>query len=135
MSLRKDHRHFLIGPSVTIDDKDIKGSKLPSKRQVIRCFLYYKDELQNESSSSSVKQLLRRAAQKVVDQVLVYYGKARIPTIAWKKMVTKVIDYYEEMKQLLKIPHQRRDNILPKQRIERFIAELDASFVFWVEMH
>ena len=45
-SKRKDHRSFLLGPSVTPDDSDIKGLKLPSKSQVIRSFIAIKEEME-----------------------------------------------------------------------------------------
>ena len=91
-SKRKDHRSFLLGPSVTPDDSDIKGLKLPSKSQVIRSFIAIKEEMERNPINQG-KKLLRPAANRVVEKVLVFYEKARIPLVENNKMSGKILTY------------------------------------------
>ena len=43
------------------------------------------------------KKLLRLAANRVVEKVLVFYVKARIPTVENNKMSEKILTYYNTM--------------------------------------
>lgn len=95
-SKRKDHRSFLLGPSVTPYNSDINGLKLPSKSQVIRSFIAIKEEIEGDPINQG-KKLLRLAANRVVEKVLVFYVKARIPTVENNKMSEKILTYYNTM--------------------------------------
>ena len=129
-SKRKDHRLFLLYSTVTQSEKELKGAKLPSKRQIIQSFIAHKESLDNNSENSD-KKTLREAAKKVTDNVIIFYEKARIPTVFPQKMTDKILDFYSEMKSLQKIPEERRESGKPKERIDKFIKELDMSFPFW----
>lgn len=65
-NLRKDSNIYLVG----YQENKITGSKLPSKRQVLSVFFYYKD----------VKKLtIRESAKVVIEEVEKFWEKARIP--------------------------------------------------------
>ena len=95
-SSRKDYRSFLLGPSVTPEDSEVTGVKLPSYGQVLRSFIAIKEDLEKDIAHSG-KKYVRVAAIKVVDKVKVFYAKARIPTLEENKMVDKVITHYNTM--------------------------------------
>ena len=67
----------------------------------------------------------------MVNQVTVYYSKARIPIIDDNKVAEKIIEHYHEMQKLLKIPPDRRNSGKPKDRITCFVNDLETTFKFW----
>ena len=64
---------FGLGPSITQDDLNITGSRLPTSKQVLRCFLSH----QNYHAEKNLTK--RDCAKKVLEKVLPFYNKANIP--------------------------------------------------------
>ena len=64
----------------------------------------------------------------MVNQVTVYYSKARIPIIDDNKVAEKIIEHYHEMQKLLKIQPDRRNSDNPKERITSFVKDLETTF-------
>jgi len=48
MSTRNATYLFGIGPAITESDKIITGAKLPTDKQILRCFLYYKQNSEDQ---------------------------------------------------------------------------------------
>ena len=129
-SKRTDQRSFLLGYAVTQNDIEIKGAKLPTKMQILRSFIAEKEIIEKDLDYVG-KKLLREAANRVVEQVITIYGKARIPTLVPNKMAEKVMEHYSEMRALMKYAENRRDFGAPKKKIDNFKADLETTFKFW----
>ena len=71
---------YLVGQGVT----ELLGAKLPSNRQVFGLFLHF---------HMTDKQPVQSAAKEVIDQVLPFWEKARIPTGASQHCFRKVEDF------------------------------------------
>ena len=61
-----------------MEDKEIKGCKLPAKKQVILCLL------------ANLRDLTFNDASLTIDNVLKYYSKASIPTINGRNNIGKI---------------------------------------------
>ncbi|KAL7643830.1 UNVERIFIED_CONTAM: hypothetical protein RMT77_005836 [Armadillidium vulgare] len=82
METRHNDRYIqmILGTIPGIDDKEIKGRKLPTKRQVILCLL------------ANLKNLtFNDALFLTIDNVLKHYTKANIPTISGRNNIGKII--------------------------------------------
>ena len=80
-----DCHHFLVGTIPTDDDKTIKsGAWLPTSQQVLLYFMAH----------HSATVTVREAANITTDTVLLFYQKARIPTIANTKMAAAIIKLF-----------------------------------------
>ena len=88
-------RRFIhgFGFSVTEEDATIKGSRLPTYEQVLRCFKYHQERGLPENKLS---RLSRHAAKIVLDQVTVFYKKANIPMISEKTACDKILALSEK---------------------------------------
>ena len=76
-------RKFLLGTVPTDDDKEIKGSKLPTKRQVLLCYLDHRQCSTTISKRDASK-------KKTVDCVIPFFQKAGVPTLSKQKMAEAV---------------------------------------------
>ena len=106
MAKSKDPRYFILETISIESDKDIQGSRLPTARQVLLCFLAH--------FTSKSK---RDAANKTVKSILPFYNWARIQTIKSNKMAEEIIKLFEELKSLLKIDHAHRNTVKNTQKI------------------
>jgi len=69
---------FGVGTAVTKEDAEITGSRLPSNKQVLRSYLYFR------ANPSEKNQRKVDYAKMVLNQVMQFYSKANIPTITYK---------------------------------------------------
>lgn len=123
MSISAKHpRFFLLDTTPTIDDKVITGSRLPTARQVLLCFLAYHDD------PGCTK---REAANSTVQKVLVFYNKARIPTIKENKLSDEVLKLFDLMQEMLKTPIVRRERDSFKQKLQKFKETLAQTMKCW----
>ena len=111
---------LLLGTIPGDDDKKIKGTKLPTMRQVLLCLL------------SNLKDLhWDQALSATIENVLLHYQKANIPTLEDRNNIGRVIkDYYEkEFISLMKLKDYRRREDEP--RIIKFKSELNLTMKFY----
>lgn len=118
----KDPRFFLFGTFAAATDKEIAGSRLPTVKQVMLCFLAHHAEY---------NVTIRDAANATVQKVLPFYLKARIPTLAPQKMAEEIEKLYHKMRSLMKIREVKRDMPKEKARILEFKDKLEKTMKFW----
>lgn len=99
LNLRKDTAVFLIGHYSPV----IEGSKLPSRRQVLRVLFFNLRE---------VKLTLKESADLVVQETFVFWNKARIAVQRVDHCVNKLINLYEELRKLQKSGNRKGANYL-----------------------
>ena len=68
---------FGLGKGITDDDAQITGSRLPTRRQVLRCAKYHI----GKNVFTASKKNMWHAAKAVYLQVVPFYKKANIPNI------------------------------------------------------
>ena len=95
---------MLLGTIPSPENLSITGSKLPSKRQVLLCFLSNLKENGRESALSTT-----------IDNVEKHYNRANIPTKIGRNNLGKIItEHYEEFNSLIKYNENRRTLENPK---------------------
>lgn len=111
--LRSSQNVFLIEHTT----HQIVGAKLPSNRQVLQVFLYNKSIGFDVITSSRL----------VIDEVIIFWQKARIPTSASWYSAQKIVDLHEKWKTLQKSAH-RKSSELQQSREKEFSDKLDDLF-------
>lgn len=111
--LREKEKIFLIGS----DYNQIIGSKLPSKRQALRVLFF---------NMRKVKLNLHESAKLVIQEIVVFWQKARIPVRQEYNNIKKLESLYEEWRTLQK--HAARTTEINKKKQECFVNELDDLF-------
>ncbi|CAH0388134.1 unnamed protein product [Bemisia tabaci] len=86
-TLRKERNVYLRGNYSPV----IEGSKLPSKKKVLRVLFFNLREVQLS---------LRDSAHLVVQEVIIFWNKATIPVHYNSRCVKKVEDLYEQWRYL-----------------------------------
>lgn len=89
ISTRKQTEIWLVGQI----SQTLLQTKLPSKRETLSVFFYYKD---------SAKQTIREAARSTSKDVLDIWNKARIPTQQQIHIVDKIEKLFKEWQNLKK---------------------------------
>lgn len=112
-SLRESKYIFLIGYSLS----QIVGSKLPSNKQVLSVLFFNMREVKLNSHHS---------ATLVIQETMIFWQKARIPTRTEQKCVKKLEDLYQEWRNLQKLEHRKSEIQMHKNA--RFISKLDDLF-------
>lgn len=110
--LRSDDHIFLIERST----HQIVGSKLPSNRQVLQVFFYNKSVWSDEN----------KCARLVIDEVAIFWQKARIPTSSMWYCTQKMIKLYEKWKSLNKSSTRRTETQVNNET--EFLNVLDDLF-------
>lgn len=119
MARYKDPRYFLLETTPAAKDKIITGCRLPTRRQVLLCFIAHKEELRKNDTTNS-KKVLRDAANATTTLVLPFYEKARIPSLLPNKISQEILKYYDEFKKLLKINVCERKT--PGKQLEKIMT-------------
>jgi len=89
IKLRSDFQIFLIGSQIT----QTHSSKFPSNRQVLSVFFY---------NMRTVNLTTRESAALAVRECCILWGKARIPIRTIHHCITKLINLYDEWRNLQK---------------------------------
>lgn len=110
-----------------IDDLKICGSRLPSVKQVLFCFMANLEKMRQDDPTKQRK-LYRTCANLVVQEVLGHYGKSHIPTIHRKKMAEKIVGLYQEYRSLLSTKSEKRAG---NKKIQLFQEKLKTTMQFW----
>ena len=79
-TVHKKCMKFLFGTIPGDDDKKVKGSKLPTMRQVLLCLLSNPKNLHWDQALSAT-----------IENVLLHFQKANIPTLDGRNNIGKVI--------------------------------------------
>ena len=131
MARFKDPRYLLLGTIPTYADKDITGCRLPSRRQVLLCFIAHKEDIRGKDSTNS-KKVLRRAANETAAIVKTFYDKARIPMLEPNKVSQEILKYYSDFQALLKISVNKRDKPGKQHdKITEFRNNINKTMKFW----
>ena len=96
---------------------DITGCKLPSNKQVLRVLFF---------NLRIVKLKLRESARLALQEVMIFWDKARIPTQEIKNSIKKVEALYNELRTLQK--HATRTSEAHKTKVAEFESKLDDLF-------
>ena len=96
-----------LGPAVTSTDSDITGVRLPTCRQVLRCFIFH---VEHPKSKNVTK---RDSAKIVLEKVLPFYAKANIPII------------------IREIPKKRRSSECVQTKLAKEQENRDKTFKLW----
>lgn len=116
-TLRKDCEISLIGHY----SSQIIGSKLPSKRQVLKVLFF---------NLRVVKLDLQDSARLTIRETTVFWEKARIPTQSEKNCIPKLKRLYEEWRSIQKYCSRPIEKKSPTQKEKEsiFIDELEDLF-------
>lgn len=112
-SLRDSKHIFLIG----FPSNQIIGSKLPSKNQVLSVLFFNMREIGLN---------LHESATLVIQETLIFWRKARIPTSKEQYCVKKLEDLYHEWRCLQKLEKRKTNTQLEKN--SKFVANLNDLF-------
>lgn len=104
---------YLIGSETS----QISGSKLPSNRQVLQVFFY---------NIRCVNLTVRESARLAIDETVIFWQKARIPTRDPQHCVAKLEAIYNEWRKLQK--NCSRNSITQKTKETAFTEKLDELF-------
>ena len=114
--LRKDFYVCLVG----YISNQIVGAKLPSNRQVLRVFFY---------NVRVVKLTTKESAILVIQEVSIFWQKARIPTKRSDHCFEKLLKLYDEWKGLQK--NLTRGAGKDKEKRDIFVDNIDDLFDIW----
>lgn len=133
IKLRSDHELFLVGNM----EHQIIGAKLPSNRQVLQVYEHNKRIFGLDKNES---------ARLVIQEVMVYWSKARIPISAQWFCIKKLGSLHSQWESIIKSKHrrnqgqsdaedsfrQRLDNlfdIAAKDALEQMKDDVDKAFL------
>lgn len=114
VSSRQKDKIFLIGYM----SHQITGSKLPSNRQVLRSLFYNKRQVKLET---------RDAARLTIQEVILFWEKAKIQTKHLKDCIAKLEKLHEEWRKLQKNA-TRCVSVAQSIKVEAFKSSLDDLF-------
>ena len=124
---RNKNKKFGLNLGITESDQHILGNKLPTKEQVLRCFMYHHKDGKGDSKKIS--------AQKVYEQILPHFEKGGILMKHEKSCKENIIALYDKgyVKKVLKIPKERRESEYALNKIKEFEDELHHTMPLWHE--
>lgn len=120
---RKAAEIFGLGKSISIDDAEITGSRLPTYSQVIRCYMYYQQFRPGETKY--------KMAQQVYNQLILFYSKGNIPMIKEGKGCEKILKVVQNNAKLRAIPSSRRAQKHALEKVEKENLLLTKTFPLW----
>lgn len=104
---------FLVGKC----KEHILGSKLPSKRQVLQ-MLYYHIRIN--------KLQINKSARLVIDEVLQFWNRARLPTLSEDNCFNKLKKLYNDLRNVQKNSKSKYETC--QQKVNDFKADLEMLF-------
>lgn len=129
MSHKKDPRYFVLGTKPTKDDIHISGTKLPTRKAILLAFISRKEYMYENDNSKTC--IFNSAKETVIEEIVPFYEKARIPSLSVNLMARKIVALYENFKGIQKINIKRRNTGKPKERIENFKINLEMTMPLW----
>lgn len=113
LNLRSNTEIYLIG----FESQQILGAKLPNARQVLQTFFY---------NRRTVGLSVKASAKLVIEEVLIYWEKARIKTRGDHHCIKKVLDLHTKWENLKKSGSRKSET--QKKNEKQFIENLDKLF-------
>ena len=131
-SVRSKTEIWGLGPMISDDDKVIAGRKLPTSRQVLRCFMAFYNEIE-KAESRMHPPAMAAAADKALDCVEVHYKKADVPMMEPRKNCIRAIQnlYKNYVNNIRKISVDRRAKPFALKKVQEFNKELDKTMKLW----
>lgn len=117
LTLRKDSEVYLIGSF----SPQIIGNKLPSKKQVLKVLFF---------NLRIVRLNLQESARLTIQETVVFWNKARIPTQSEKNCVPKLKKLYEDWRSIQKFSSRavEKRSSASIEKENKFVRELDNLF-------
>ena len=125
---RKSLAIFGLGEAISPENAVITGARLPTRRQALRCMMYHTNV---PNKIPNVNRSQWEAPTLVLNQLVVFYGKANIPMISELKACERIIQLLKENAKLRAIPKERRSNASVVSRINAKEASLCETFLLW----
>ena len=104
---RKSLAIFGLGEAISPEDAVITAARLPIRRQVLRCMMYHTNV---PNKITNVNHSQWEAARLVLNQQVIFYGKANIPMISELKACERIIQLLMANAKLRAISKERRSN-------------------------
>ena len=119
---RKSNAVYGLGGGVTQDDEVLKGAKLPTIRNVVRCVRYH---VQQGNGFMS----LFEASKKVYPQIKNFYVKAGLKDkiINDKSAINELKRYVEKDNKFCNMSKERRESEEGKAMLAEHILDLDKN--------
>ena len=114
-----------LGSAVTEDDKKITGAKLPSTRQVLRCYLSHRKFPREKGQSK------RETAKIVLEEIVPFYERSSIPLMTEKKAIDRIIKYADKHVDIYKISSHKRSLPSAQKKLAEEEANLEKTFKLW----
>ena len=124
INVRSDRYDFVLGRSVTSKDLIFPGNRLPSEENVLRAFIYSKEQHLKDALPAQHKNIHQRSAHETIALIKKVYIKAGIPTLSERQMSKQIFKLHNKYKNLLKIPSKRRTTQSVQSSIKEFQLKL-----------
>ena len=115
MEKRKSTEIIILGPGITEQDEFMEGARLPTNKQVFRCFLYHKHKL-------------KLSKYEAEDQLTYFYVKSGVPMVTNSAIHYKIDKLYRQDKSLKKHPDRYETD---KAKLNEKMSVLDLTFPGW----
>ena len=122
---RQSSRIFGLGEAVTAESAEIRGSKLPTCEQVLRCLMYHIQQ------GSSERRTRWQSAKMVLSKVAAFYDKANIPMISEGKACERMIALLDANAKIRAIHVNRRSSVASLNKLKEMQEKLNATFRLW----
>ena len=122
---RKSSEIFGLGKGITTADSVITGSRLPTCKQVLRCYLFHQQQ------GLASRQTKYETATLVFNQVAEFYNKAHIPMMAETKAINKIVQLADANARIRAIPISRRTTPATCDKLQQEESRLNKTFEIW----
>jgi hypothetical protein len=119
MDTRKQSQIAGLGGMITLDDQFITGCKLPTIRQVLRCYRCHLEIIGYKSKDSM---------KEVISQLELYYNKANIPMLSEARLMIYIRKEIDENKKCRKFGTKLKDSEQANLCNEKEMARLNSTF-------
>lgn len=116
---------FALGHSITEDDAEITGSRLPTALQVLRCLVFH---IQNGYSTNKTKW---DCSKLVFAKIQPFYEKANVPLICDRKACEKILKLHDDNSKLRQIPKSHRGMPTVLRKVQEHEQCLSKTFPLW----
>jgi hypothetical protein len=120
---------FGLGAGITELDEGITGCRLPTNEQVIRCYMFHRNEGSAQGTASN--RTKRDNAKIVLDKIIPFYLKGSIPMISEKSSCQKIVELVEKNAKLREIPVNRRSTTAVLAKLKAMENDLQKTFPLW----
>ena len=111
---------FGLGEGLTEEDSVITGCRLPTSKQILRCFAYH---LLKKDRTTTYE-----AGKHVYELTIPFYQKGGIPMLADKTCIQKIEKLWLENQKLRRIPEKKRSDFSVKTKLDQYKLDLEKTF-------